>query len=77
MKTRTGNKVKNKKNNIHNEKGWLALNGLANLYFLFLEKVNARVIFSSKSSMVQNRKKIENHGFKIAKISFKWTKSVF
>ncbi len=53
MKTRTGNKVKNKKNNIHNEKGWLALNGLANLYFLFLEKVNARVIFSSKSSMVQ------------------------
>lgn len=31
MKTRTGNKVK--KNNIHNEKGWLALNGLANLYF--------------------------------------------
>ena len=52
MKTRTGNKVKNKKNNIHNEKGWLALNGLANLYFLFLEKVNARVIFSSKSSMV-------------------------
>lgn len=32
MKTRTGNKVK-KKNNIHNEKGWLALNGLANLYF--------------------------------------------
>lgn len=39
MKTRTGNKVKNKKNNIHNEKGWLALNGLANLYFLFLEKV--------------------------------------
>lgn len=49
MKTRTGNKVKNKKNNIHNEKGWLALNGLANLYFLFLEKVNARVIFSSKS----------------------------
>jgi hypothetical protein len=37
MKTRTGNKVKNKKNNIHNEKGWLALNGLANLYFLFLE----------------------------------------
>lgn len=53
MKTRTGNKVKNKKNNIHNEKGWLALNGLANLYFLFLEKVNARVIFSSKSSMMQ------------------------
>lgn len=53
MKTRTGNKVKNKKNNIPNEKGWLALNGLANLYFLFLEKVNARVIFSSKSSMVQ------------------------
>ena len=52
MKTRTGNKVK-KKNNIYNEKGWLALNGLANLYFLFLEKVNARVIFSSKSSMVQ------------------------
>lgn len=32
MKTRTGNKEK-KKNNIYNEKGWLALNGLANLYF--------------------------------------------
>ena len=52
MKTRTGNKVKKTKNNIHNEKGWLALNGLANLYFL-IQKVNARVIFSSKSSMVQ------------------------
>lgn len=53
MKTGIGNKVKKTKNNIHNEKGWLALNGLVNLYFLFLEKVNARVIFSSKSSMVQ------------------------
>lgn len=53
MKTRTGNKVKKTKNNIHNKKGWLALNGLTNLYFLFLEKVNARDIFSSKSSMVQ------------------------
>ena len=41
MKTGIGNKVKKTKNNIHNEKGWLALNGLANLYFLFLEKVNA------------------------------------
>ena len=30
MKTGTGNKVKKTKNNIHNEKGWLALNGLAN-----------------------------------------------
>lgn len=38
MKTRTGNKVKTKKNNIHNEKGWLALNGLANLYFLIPRK---------------------------------------
>lgn len=52
MKTGIGNKVTRIRNNIHNEKGWLALNGLANLYFLFLEKVNARVIFSSKSSMV-------------------------
>ena len=60
MKTRTGNKVKNKKNNIHNEKGWLALNGLANLYFLFLEKVNARVIFSSK------RQKIVSNGQKVS-----------
>ena len=38
MKTRTGNKVKNKKNNIHNEKGWLALNGLTNLYFFIPRK---------------------------------------
>lgn len=38
MKTGIGNKVKKTKNNIHNEKGWLALNGLANLYFLFLLK---------------------------------------
>lgn len=53
MKTGIGNKVTRIRNNIHTEKGWLALNGLANLYFLFLEKVNARVIFSSKSSMVQ------------------------
>ncbi len=53
MKTGIGNKVTRIRNIIHNEKGWLALNGLANLYFLFLEKVNARVIFSSKSSMVQ------------------------
>lgn len=53
MKTGIGNKVTRIRNNIHNEKGLLALNGLANLYFLFLEKVNARVIFSSKSSMVQ------------------------
>ena len=37
MKTGTGNKVK-KKNNIYNEKGWLALNGLANLYFLIPRK---------------------------------------
>lgn len=57
MKTGIGNKVTRIRNNIHNEKGWLALNGLANLYFLFLEKVNARVIFSSKSSMVQRWKK--------------------
>ena len=40
MKTGIGNKVTRIRNNIHNEKGWLALNGLANLYFLFLEKVN-------------------------------------
>ncbi len=33
MKTGTRNKVKKTKNNIYNEKGWLALNGLANLYF--------------------------------------------
>lgn len=38
MKTGTGNKVKNKRNNIHTEKGWLALNGLANLYFLIPRK---------------------------------------
>ena len=44
MKTRTGNKVKNKKNNIHNEKGWLALNGLANLYFLFLSNFRNTII---------------------------------
>lgn len=38
MKTGTGNKVKRTKNNIHNEKGWLALNGLAKLYFLIPRK---------------------------------------
>lgn len=37
MKTGIGNKVK-EQNNIHNEKGWLALNGLANLYFLIPRK---------------------------------------
>lgn len=38
MKTGIGNKVKKTKNNIHNEKGWLAVNGLANLYFLIPRK---------------------------------------
>ena len=38
MKTRTGNKVKKIKNNIHNKKGWLALNGLTNLYFFIPRK---------------------------------------
>lgn len=38
MKTGIGNKVKKTKNNIHNEKVWLALNGLANLYFLIPRK---------------------------------------
>lgn len=33
MKTGIGNKVKKTKNNIHNEKGWLALNGLAKPLF--------------------------------------------
>lgn len=38
MKTGTGNKVTRIRNNIHNEKGWLALNGLGNLYFLIPRK---------------------------------------
>lgn len=38
MKTGTGNKITRIRNNIHNEKGWLALNGLANLYFLIPRK---------------------------------------
>lgn len=38
MKTGIGNKVTRIRNNIHNEKGWLALNGLGNLYFLIPRK---------------------------------------